>query len=312
MSSLVPEVPCLDGEEGNCISSSPAVKWCFTLNNFTNNDIKYILETTCAYGFVVFENEIGDSGTPHLQGFVKFLNKKRPMSIYKDEYLHKANESPTNKDGHLKWSKCRGDELANWSYCTEDYRSGVPNTQVYHNRYPAFEKWFKEISRLQKQKHTPIRVAKCKYTYDQLVKHQKKVVDLIINTEPDDRSIHVWWSKKYSTKKTTTMRFMLINHPELVLQIPSGKSSDIINTIIQADMDRVKAVFINLVGADSEGYPIEALEQIKDACVACGKYKGGAKTFDYVHVIIFANKPPEKQIFEVMDINRWIINEIVE
>jgi len=301
----VPNVPESNGETGNSILVSPAVKWSFTLNNFTENDIKYMIESTCSLGYIVFETEnvnVPDK-TPHLQGFIKFHNKKRPMSVYKNEELHEG--------GAVHWEKSGGSELQNWFYTTEDNRMGVPTAKVYHNHYPAFEKWYKEISRLSK-KTAPVRVAKCKFSYDQLVKHQREVVDLILDTEPDDRSIHVYWSKQYGMKKTTTMRYMLINHPELVLQIPSGRSSDIINCIIQADMDRVKAVMINLVGADSEGYPIEALEQIKDACVACGKYKGGAKTFDYVHVIIFANKPPERVVFTVMDEKRWKIREIIE
>jgi len=309
MSSSVPNVPTSDGETGNNNLVSPAKKWCFTLNNYTENDIKYMIEQSAAFGRIIFETEVGDEGTPHLQGFVKFHNKKRPLSIYKNECLHTAEESPTGKAGWIDWSKAKGTEIDSWFYCTEDYRAKKPWARLFHNHYPEFEKWLKEILRSHKTLGQK-RVAICKYTYSELKPHQKNVVDLILDTEPDDRTIHVNWSKEFKTGKTTTMRYLLINHPELVLQIPSGKSSDIINCIIQADMDRVKAVLINLVGADSEGYPIEALEQIKDACVACGKYKGGAKTFAYVHIFIFANKPPEKQIFEIIDENRWIITEI--
>jgi len=292
----VPEVPESNGETGNTKLVSPAKKWCFTLNNYSENDIKYLIEKSASFGCIVFETEVGDEGTPHLQGFVKFHNKKRPLSVY------------TETDA-IHWESAKGTEIDSWFYCTEDYRAEKPWARIYHNKYPTFEKWLKEILLSQKtlgQKRIP----SCKYKYSELKPHQKDVVDLVLHTEPDDRTIHVWWSKEFGTGKTITMRYLLINHPELVLQIPSGKSSDIINTIIQADMDRVKAVVINLVGADSEGYPIEALEQIKDACVACGKYKGGAKVFDYVHVIIFANKPPERQIFKVMDENRWKITEV--
>lgn len=300
----VPEVPESNGETGNTKTVSPARKWCFTLNNYLESDIKYLIEKSAAFGYIMFETEnVGVEGkTPHLQGFVIFHNKKRPLSVYTENVkIHWGDD---------KGKPALGTEIDNWFYCTEDARAGIPTARVYHNRYPKFEKWYKEILLSQKtlgQKRVP----SCKYKYADLKSHQKDVVDLVLYTEPDDRTIHVWWSKEYGTGKTMTMRYLLINHPELILQIPSGKASDIINCVLQADMDRVKAVIINLVGADSEGYPIEALEQIKDACVACGKYKGGAKVFEYVHVIIFANKPPEKQVFTIIDEKRFKIKQII-
>lgn len=50
----------------------PVKRWCFTLNNPTADERRHIEEiiTSGTIDFAVIGNEVGDSGTPHLQGFV--------------------------------------------------------------------------------------------------------------------------------------------------------------------------------------------------------------------------------------------------
>lgn len=54
-------------------------KWCFTLNNYTNAEEKCFIdaveEGTASY--VIFGHEVGESGTPHLQGYIEFPQKVR-------------------------------------------------------------------------------------------------------------------------------------------------------------------------------------------------------------------------------------------
>lgn len=65
-------------ENGNTIHSRQRVRhWCFTLNNYTDNDIKDLC-TSLSEGNYVFQKETGESGTPHLQGFVSF---KHPRTL---------------------------------------------------------------------------------------------------------------------------------------------------------------------------------------------------------------------------------------
>lgn len=87
--------------------------WCFTLNNFTDADIEYI--HTCfeknkdpwKIRAVAYAQEIGESGTPHLQGFVCFTNLKTMSAV----------KNLTGPKAHLE--AMRGSVQNNVDYCSK-------------------------------------------------------------------------------------------------------------------------------------------------------------------------------------------------
>lgn len=65
-------------------STGPKAKnWSFTLNNFTQADLDRLNTQQDGIEYLIFGKETGASGTPHLQGTVCFLSRKR-LSQVKD------------------------------------------------------------------------------------------------------------------------------------------------------------------------------------------------------------------------------------
>lgn len=83
---------------------SPTVKWCFTLNNYSEEDINSF-NSSKSSKFLIFSCEIGKSGTPHLQGYIEFKTKVRPFNIFPMKTIH--------------WEKAKGNRQQNIDYITK-------------------------------------------------------------------------------------------------------------------------------------------------------------------------------------------------
>ncbi len=105
-SNVVPVVPV----GGNTITPTmnPAIKWVFTFNNYNDKDYKTIKKLCSVYcRMAVIGKEVGEQGTPHLQGYIEFKTKARPKSKFKF----------TDK---IHWEKAKGSKEDNYVYCTKD------------------------------------------------------------------------------------------------------------------------------------------------------------------------------------------------
>lgn len=94
MSQCVPT--CSKGEDGNNASSSPSssplYKYDFVLNNYTEREVCQIKDTIkrlCKKGG--FGEEVGESGTPHLQGYISLIKKQRITGLLKEPGFARAS-----------------------------------------------------------------------------------------------------------------------------------------------------------------------------------------------------------------------------
>ena len=86
---------------------SPSKRWCFTLNNYTKEECSSIVPVLLARtNLSVIGKEIGESGTPHLQGYFELKVKARPMSLGLPNRIH--------------FEKCKGNRMSNIAYCSKE------------------------------------------------------------------------------------------------------------------------------------------------------------------------------------------------
>lgn len=87
--------------------STQAKHWCFTLNNYTDDEINYLIaignELQFDVQYLIFGEEEGEQKTPHLQGYIAFTKRKAfgvvKKILSRRAHLEAAKGSPTqNKD----------------------------------------------------------------------------------------------------------------------------------------------------------------------------------------------------------------------
>lgn len=86
----------------------PAKYWCFTFNNYTEEQLSSIKDICdiCNFDYIIGK-EVGEKGTPHLQGFIRYKTKSRPMETFKQfKGIH--------------WEKTKSNFQANIDYCCKD------------------------------------------------------------------------------------------------------------------------------------------------------------------------------------------------
>jgi hypothetical protein len=179
------------GKVGNTKQPSPAKHYCFTLNNYTEEDITAILDVFSSKVLsFIFQEEVGESGTPHLQGYCEFKNKCRPMGL-----ISKA----------IHWEKTRNIE-ASIQYCQK------PET--------AKGRIWKNIKTKRTMKHINIT----------LREWQQELLN-VFNEEPDSRTIHWVYDEIGNAGKTTFAKYLLQNFPNDVTYISATKSADILTCV---------------------------------------------------------------------------------
>ena len=174
------------GKSGNTKQISPSKHLCFTLNNHTNENINRLMDDS-SIEQLSMQEETGESGTPHLQGYVKFKTKLRPLSIFKNDF--KAH-----------WEKCKHIKEAIIYTQKSDTRTG---------------KQFVRGLRI-------VRPLKC-LKEEQLYDWQRGIVELA-ETEPDDRTINWYWETTGNVGKSAIVRYLVLKKQALLV---SGKSADI-------------------------------------------------------------------------------------
>ena len=186
--------------------------WSWTLNNYEMEQMEqmeHLLRHECEW--FVFQEEVGENGTPHLQGTMKLRVKQRMTQ------LKKLNPK-------IHWEATRS-VSASLAYCQkEKTRSG--RQVVYGIEIPE-----------------PLEI-------DEPYGWQLQVVD-ILKTKPDKRTIHWFWEPKGNVGKTTLCKYLVVKHNALMLTGKSTDMFHMLaknptkRTLVIVDVPRSSAGYVN-------------------------------------------------------------------
>jgi hypothetical protein len=265
-------------EDGNTERSSSraspkkARNWVFTWNNYPefwfqmlidsigNKDIRYIMQP-----------EIGESGTPHIQGYIEFPNPRSLGGLKK-------------LSSKIHWEISRNCE-ASINYCKKvGSKAGICRSNV--TSWKPVEPFLVELR-----------------------PWQQRIVEIVKNpADKFDRSIHWFWETKGGSGKTSLAKHLCTIYPGLI-QYVSGGAKDMKFAIakhVNAGHE-LRACIMNLTRTVEDHVSYQGIEELKDGIFFSSKYESGMCMYPTPHVIIFANFLPNE---ESMSKDRWRITEL--
>lgn len=252
---------------------SGSKRWTFTWNNYPDDWLAPLAPIFQGSEWIG-GYEVGESGTPHIQGYIEFPTKVRPIGYRgAPKEIHWGD-----KDG----KPAKGTRAQNVAYCIKEGDVVKESTLAYPRpiKFPTMDKWWQEE------------------------------ILTMIKSEPDDRSIYWYWSSAGNIGKTTFTKYLCMKHKACLL---AGKGNDVRNGALTWKNDRgayPDLCVFPIPKSLNEGYlSYEAIENVKDACFYSGKYEGGTVCDACPHLIVFANFPPDESR---LSSDRWQIKNIDE
>lgn len=275
--------------------------WCFTLNNYNDEEHARLvaLGSTPECEYIVIGRETGDSGTPHLQGYVCFVNRKTLASckrlISDRAHLESARGTPLEastyckKDGdyyeHGNVPAGRG-KRSDWELLLEfvttlDRR---PTDKELWLKFPGLRGRYQSGIRQMIETFHPLRPAG-----QGDLREWQSALEARIQDPPDDRKVHFVVDPLGAKGKSWFVRHCLRTREDVQL-LKIGKRDDLAFCI-----DESKKVFLIDVPRNNMQflqYPV--LEMLKDMTVFSPKYESRLKIFTGpVHVFVFCNEHPD-------------------
>lgn len=277
------------------VQSIQTKNYCFTLNNYTDDELRALEELSASVAYLIYGKEIGDSGTPHLQGFVQFRSRIRfdpaKAKISGRCHLERARDAQKARDyctkdgdftefGTFSVAGSRNDleefKMAVRSGST-DYSELRENHSKVFARYPRFC-----VEYIQDNAPEPeIQVYPLRTWQEELSQ--------LLNRPPDDRKINFVVDLVGNTGKTWFAHYYKRLHKDVQVLLP-GKKSDLaycINTssrVIFLDAPRCK---------QNEFIFYDFLEEMKNGYIFSGKYESRFKTLRKLHVVVLMNELPD-------------------
>lgn len=292
-----------------------AGRWCFTINNYTD-DIETQLHTfydkSCSY--LLYGREVGESGTPHLQGYFVSSNRYRLNQLKTVPGLHTAHLEIAIADHAKNIAYCsKGGDIVTYGEIPISRQGARTDLASLTDRMlagesvdtlrlvPSYIRYYRHledtVERLRdEQETTRLQAMMAAVT---LRDWQSQLVTELLQ-EPHERRVYWYYDRDGNSGKTFLSKYLVAMHG--AIRFENGKSAD-----IKYAYKRNRIVLFDFSRSQSDHINYEIIESIKNGTFFSTKYESRPRAYITPHVVVFSNSEPDRS---KLSMDRWYIREI--
>jgi len=278
---------------------SIAKHWAFTLNNYTDDDLSRFSQPIPGTTYHVVGLEVGESGTPHLQGHVSMAVKKRlafMRSLIPGAHLTVAR----NLAASILYCKKGGDfrecgsapggsgTRSDLDAFKEAVKAGISSLSVVREQFSdVYARYPKFCQEYIADKKTPQPV-----TAHPLRGWQESLYARL-RGQRDGRSIVFVVDQVGNAGKSWFVDYYSSLHENTLCILP-GKKADMVYAFSTCGFDP-RVVFVDAPRSKQGEYiQYDFLEEIKNGRIFCTKYHSFMVRFAPPHVVVMMNSEPDR------------------
>jgi len=320
--------------------------FCWTLNNYTEEELKIVsaFENNNTHRYSVVAKEIGESGTPHLQGYTEMAKPMRMIGFKKAIGLQRAHVETRKGTREEARDYCRamGEyaykmatdpahtylELGSWDAGGQGARIGAPAKSGKSKKESTFVSLVDDIRDGMKweallEKYPALCVIHRKNILD-IIESQSRQEQLCELAEEYEKQPLRPWQKELEERAEAMASMGDDRHIQWICDTEggTGKSWYIryklmtmgIEKVFTANCSAMKdiayaykgqpLVYFDLPRTQEEKFAYGTVEALKDGKIFSSKYESQMKIFKPPTVIVFANFIPDRRMLSK---DRWIV-----
>lgn len=304
----------------------------FTLNNYTQEQMVKLQGAVgqCGIQYIVFGREVGNQGTPHLQGYLQSNQKNKQRFHAKFDIYVKPQNAPKaidaivycKKDGDFYESGTPDNNLKGMEAKKPGHRNDLESLKEAIERGESYDdictthfaeaaKYGKFIKERLQARDTQKELDSLRLALESasLRPWQQAVVD-IVEEDPNPRAIHWIWESKGNAGKSWMTKYLAAMYKACILT--QGRKVDLAYIYSK---NPAKVVVFDLSRTQEPGEGREhcldgiysLAEDLKNGLVTSVKYDSTTILTTGCHVIFFANFAPDMTKWSP---DRYMVTEI--
>lgn len=290
---------------------SKSKNWCFTINNYTEETELLLSGLKNSVVYLIFGREVGDQGTPHLQGFVSYPSRKTLSAVTRS--LGGAHCSIAKHiTASIRYCKKDGD-FVEFGEPPQDYRQGKRTDleDFKDDVKGGITDW---ATLMEEHSNVIARYHKFASEYVRLHSHEPEVKTHVyrvwqrdlyntLSEDPDDRTIIFIVDIIGNSGKSWFMAHYHSLHKDTQILLP-GKKAD----MALALREDLRVLFVDAPRSKQGDFiQYDFLEEVKNGRIFSSKYDSRMKTFPVPHVVVAMNEFPK---MDMLSEDRYKIIEI--